>query len=89
MTATMSRKGNCCDNACMESFHSVPKRELVYLERFRTRAEAIRRIFAYIEIWSNRQRIHSAAWYWTPDDAERPYFEAQLKGAGADCQVSA
>ncbi|WP_202797564.1 IS3 family transposase [Alicyclobacillus acidocaldarius] len=89
MTASMSRKGNCYDNACMESFHSVLKRELVYLERFRTRAEAIRRIFEYIEIWYNRQRIHGAVGYRTPDDVERQYFEAKLKGVGADGQVSA
>jgi len=83
MAASMSRKGNCYDNACIESFHSVIKRELVYLERFKTRAEAIRRIFEYIEVWYNRQRIHAAIGYRTPDEVERLYFEDRLTGASA------
>nr|WP_236026547.1 IS3 family transposase [Alicyclobacillus suci] len=55
----MSRKGNCYDNACIESFHSVIKRELVHLEKFKTRTLAKRQIWEYIELWYNRQRIHS------------------------------
>ncbi|WP_374952866.1 IS3 family transposase [Alicyclobacillus acidocaldarius] len=74
MVPSMSRKGNCYDNACMESFHSVLKRELIYLERFKTRAEAIQRIFEYIEVWYNRKRIHASIGYHTPDEWERCYF---------------
>ncbi|WP_157067252.1 IS3 family transposase, partial [Alicyclobacillus shizuokensis] len=60
MICSMSRKGNCYDNACIESFHSVIKRELVYLEKFETREQAKKRIFEYIESWYNGERIHSS-----------------------------
>jgi len=66
MTTSMSRKGNCWDNACIESWHSLIKKELVYLDHFRTRTEARLAIFEYIEIWYNRQRLHSALGYRTP-----------------------
>ncbi|MFX4302227.1 IS3 family transposase [Alicyclobacillus tolerans] len=56
----MSCIGNCIDHACIKSFHSMIKRELVYLEKFKTREQAIRRIFEYIEVWYNRERIHSS-----------------------------
>ncbi|WP_206832000.1 IS3 family transposase [Alicyclobacillus fructus] len=48
--------------------HSVLKRELIYLERFNTRAGAIKRIFEYIEIWYNRKRIRTSIGYHTPDE---------------------
>ncbi len=66
MTASMSRKGNCWDNACIESWHSLLKKELIYLDRWPTRAAAQQAIFEYIEIWYNRQRVHSALGYRTP-----------------------
>jgi putative transposase len=66
MTASMSRKGNCWDNACIESWHSLLKKELIYLHRWPTRAAAQQAIFEYIEIWYNRQRVHSALGYRTP-----------------------
>ncbi|MGC8487521.1 MAG: IS3 family transposase [Clostridia bacterium] len=69
MTSSMSRKGNGWDNACIESWHSVLKKELVYLSHFRTRAEATAAIFEYIEIFYNRQRLHSAVGYCTPAEA--------------------
>lgn len=56
---SMSRKGNCYDNAMMESFWGVLKTELIYGIKFRTRAEAIRVITEYIEVEYNRQRRHS------------------------------
>lgn len=65
MTSSMSRKGNCYDNACIESFHSTIKKELVYLNKFETRAQARKEIFEYIEIFYNRQRIHSSIGYST------------------------
>lgn len=52
MIGSMSRKGNCYDNACIESFHSVLKKELIYLNTYETREEAKKSIFEYIEIES-------------------------------------
>nr|WP_278244827.1 IS3 family transposase [Sulfobacillus thermosulfidooxidans] len=66
MTASMSRKGNCWDNACIESWHSLLKKELIYRYRWPTRAAAKQAIFEYIEIFYNRQRLHSALGYRTP-----------------------
>jgi transposase InsO family protein len=59
MQASMSRKGNCYDNAPMESFWGSLKNELVYHRRFATRADAQAAITEYIEIFYNRQRRHS------------------------------
>jgi transposase InsO family protein len=73
MKGSMSRKGNCYDNACIESFHSVLKKELVYLEKFRTRKEAQSKIFEYIEFFYNRKRVHSAIGYLTPVQCEQMY----------------
>jgi len=56
LTASMSRKGNCYDNAPMESFWGTLKQELVHHRRYRNRLEAIRDITEYIEIFYNRQR---------------------------------
>jgi len=66
MKASMSRKGNCYDNACIESFHSVLKKELIYCTRFRTKQQAYEEIFEYIEFFYNRKRIHSALGYLSP-----------------------
>jgi len=73
MKGSMSRKGNCYDNACIESFHSLLKKELVYQEKFKTRKEAQSKIFEYIEVFYNRKRIHSAIGYLTPIQYERTY----------------
>ncbi|MNM55666.1 IS2 transposase TnpB [compost metagenome] len=76
MNGSMSRKGNCYDNACIESFHSVLKKELVYLEKFTTRKQAKKRIFEYITCFYNGKRIHSAIGYFTPNEYERMYRDA-------------
>lgn len=76
MKGSMSRKGNCYDNACIESFHSVFKKELIYLEKFKTRKEAKKRIFEYIECFYNGTRIHSSIGYFTPNQYERMYRNA-------------
>lgn len=81
MVGSMSRKGNCFDNACIESFHSIIKRELVYLEKFKTREQAIRRIFEYIEVWYNRERVHSSIGFLSPAEAERRYFQSTKAAA--------
>jgi transposase InsO family protein len=59
MTASMSRRGNCDDNAPMESFWGTLKNELVHHRRYETREQARREISEYIEIFYNRQRRHS------------------------------
>lgn len=68
--ASMSRKGNCYDNAHVESFFHSLKVELVYRRNFRTREEAKQAIFAWIETWYNRERRHSALGYMTPAEYE-------------------
>jgi transposase InsO family protein len=68
--ASMSRKGNCYDNATMESFWSTLKLELIYRTSFATRTQARTQIFDYIETFYNRQRSHSALNYQSPVDFE-------------------
>jgi transposase InsO family protein len=67
---SMSRRGNCYDNAVMESFWSSLKRELVHRCEFATRAEAQAAIFEWLEVFYNRERLHSALGYQTPVDFE-------------------
>ena len=67
----MSRRGNCYDNAPMESFFHTLKTELVHQRRWATREQARRDVFAYIEGYYNRQRLHSALGYKTPEQMER------------------
>jgi transposase InsO family protein len=68
--ASMSRKGNCYDNATMESFWSTLKQELIHRRQFQTRAEARQAIFEFIAVFYNRQRLHSALGYRSPVDFE-------------------
>jgi putative transposase len=70
LIASMSRRGNCYDNATMESFWATLKLELVYRRCFDTRAQARSQIFDYIETFYNRQRAHSALNYQSPVDFE-------------------
>jgi transposase InsO family protein len=70
LVASMSRRGNCYDNATMESFWSTLKLELVYRQSFDTRAAARTQIFDYIETFYNRHRTHSALGYHSPVDFE-------------------
>jgi putative transposase len=74
MEASMSGKGNWWDNACVESFWGTLKTELVHHEHYRTRDQARQSIFEYIEVFYNRQRLHSAIGYQSPEA-----FEAGLK----------
>ena len=67
----MSRKGNCWDNAVMESFYRTLKVELIYLKKYKTRMEAKRDIFEYIEIFYNRERLHSSIGYHSPEEYEK------------------
>jgi transposase InsO family protein len=70
MRQSMSRRDNCLDNAPMESLFHTLKVELVQQRRWATRDEARRDVFAYIESYYNRQRIHSALGYQTPEQME-------------------
>jgi transposase InsO family protein len=67
---SMSRKGNCWDNAVAESFFHTLKTELVYHEIYETRAQANQSIFEYIEVYYNRQRSHSTNNYLSPVEFE-------------------
>jgi transposase InsO family protein len=60
ITPSMSRKGDCCDNAPMESFFQTLKTERVHHRVYATRAEARRDLFAYVEGFYNYRRLHSA-----------------------------
>jgi transposase InsO family protein len=73
LLASMSRQGNCYDNAFIESFWSTLKYELVYHQRFATYATARTAIFDYIETFYNRARLHSSLDYLSPIN-----FESQL-----------
>lgn len=68
MICSMSRKGNCYDNACVESFFGTLKNEFVAFERFESRNEAALRLFEWIEIFYNRVRRHSTLGYLSPVD---------------------
>jgi putative transposase len=63
---SLGGRGDCYDNAAMESFFSTLKSELIHREKFQTEEEARRKIFEYIEIYYNRQRRHSTLNYQTP-----------------------
>ena len=67
----MSRKGNCYDNAMMEAFWSTLKWELIYRRDFVGLKEVRAVVFEYIEVFYNRQRLHSALGYVSPDHFER------------------
>ena len=68
---SMSRKGNCWDNAVAESFFGTLKTELVYHEKYKTREEARLHIFDYIEMFYNRRRQHSYLNYLSPEEFEK------------------
>lgn len=73
LQSSMSRKGNCWDNAVMESFFGRFKVELIYAENYKTIEAAQSGIFEYIEIFYNRQRRHSAIGYASPHDYEMKF----------------
>ncbi len=77
MQASMSGKGNCYDNAPMESFWGVLKSELVHHRRYRTRTEAIRDITEYIEVFYNRQRRQQRLGFLSPAAFARQFYMQQ------------
>ena len=74
LVASMSRKGNCYDNAPMESFWGTLKQELVHHRRYRTRREAIQDITEYIEVFYNRQRRQARLGFLSPAVYEQRYY---------------
>jgi len=79
MKASMSRKGNCYDNACIESFHSVLKKEFIYCTKFRTKAQAHQAMFEYIELFYNRKRIHGSLDYLSPEQFKSQFYNKKDK----------
>lgn len=75
MKASMSRKGNCYDNAPMESFWGTMKNELIYHQRYATREQAVREITEYIDIFYNRQRRQKRLGYLSPVVYEQQFHE--------------
>jgi len=81
---SMSRKGNCWDNAPMESFFKTMKAELIYPQKYyHTRKEAVTSIFEYIEMYYNRQRMHSALNFQSPED-----FEATISSTSSKPEIN-
>jgi transposase InsO family protein len=80
ITASMSRKGNCWDNAVAESFFATLERELIDDSDWATRRQATNDIFDFIEIWYNRQRRHSSLGYLSPARYEE---QLRLKASAA------
>jgi putative transposase len=66
LVASMSRKANCYDNAAMEAFWSTLKLELIYRRQFEDASQLRQALFDYVEVFYNRQRLHSALGYQTP-----------------------
>ena len=81
IVCSMSRRGNCWDNAPVESFFASLKREWVPAQSYRTRAEAQSDIFDYLEIWYNRRRLHSSLGYVSPVQYEDAYYRKALSTA--------
>ncbi len=79
ITCSMSRKGNCWDNAVAESFFATLKTECIYPRRFATRAEAREAIFHFIEVFYNGQRRHSTLGYVSPMEFEIKFIEEKKK----------
>jgi putative transposase len=74
LKASMSRKGNCYDNAPMESFWGTLKQELVHHRWYRTRQEAMQDVTEYIEIFYNRQRLQPGLGFLSPAVFEQRYY---------------
>lgn len=74
---SMSGTGSCYDNAITETFFHTLKTELIFWEHFETREQARQTIFHYIEVWYNRQRLHSSLGYRTPVEYEQQFFSQQ------------
>lgn len=77
ITCSMSRRGNCWDNAVAESFFGTLKTELIYPTTFANRAMVKTTIAEWIEVFYNRQRLHSTIGYCTPVQFEENYWRTR------------
>jgi putative transposase len=80
---SMSRKGNCWDNAPTESFFATLKRELVYRTTFLTREAARSALFEWIAVWYNRKRQHSTLNYLSPEEFEQQHQQPETRRVAA------
>ena len=83
IVCSMSRRGNCWDNAPTESFFATLKKEKVHRTRFETRDQARGAIFQWIEVWYNRKRRHSTLGYISPEAFERKHQQEQAAAIAA------
>ena len=83
IVCSMSRRGNCWDNAPTESFFAGLKKEMVYRTRFETREQARSAVFSWIEVWYNRKRRHSTLGYLSPEAFERKHQQEQAEAIAA------
>jgi putative transposase len=86
-TASMSRKGNCYDNAVSESFFATLKKELVYRQQYQTRQQARTSVFEYLEVFYNRERLHSRLGYVSPVQFEQAWIDSRTMIAVAQPPV--
>lgn len=87
VTPSMSRRGNCWDNALSESFFATLKKELVHLRHYRRRRDAEIEIFEYIEVFYNRTRLHSAIDFVTPVEFEENWRRENARRLSTDDQL--
>jgi len=78
MRSSMSRKGDCWDNAVAESFFSTIKTELIYQNKYKNRKQARQDIFQYIAVYYNRIRMHSTLNYKSPENYEKERKQSKL-----------
>jgi transposase InsO family protein len=76
ISCSMSRKGNCYDNAVMESFFATLKQELIYRQPYQSQQLTTQTIFEYIHVWYNRKRIHSSLGYLCPLEFEKHWHQS-------------
>ena len=74
ITQSISRKGNCYDNVCGESFFASLKKDIIYGRKFKTIAEAKFEIIDYIESFYNCKRLHSSLGYMSPKEYKKEYL---------------
>ena len=81
---SMGSRGDCFDNAAIESYHATLEKDLLRRRSFRTRQEARTAVFDYLETFYNRERLHSTLGYRSPDDYERDHQRRDDCASGTD-----